>query len=32
MSSDDVSDVELTHGYNPEDAGGVAIFYNPNIR
>lgn len=26
MSSDDVSDVELMHGYNPEDAGGVAIF------
>ena len=27
MTSDDVSDVELTHGYNPEDAGGVALFY-----
>ena len=27
MTSDDVSDVELTHGYNPEDASGVAIFF-----
>ena len=30
MSSDDVSDVELTHGYNTEDAGGVAIFLQSN--
>jgi hypothetical protein len=26
MTEEDVSDVELTHGYNPNDASGVAIF------
>jgi hypothetical protein len=31
LSSDDVSDVELTHGHSPEDAGGVAIYLqSPN--
>ena len=27
LSADDVSDVELSHGYNPSDAGGVGILY-----
>ena len=27
LTEDDVSDVELTHGYNPNDASGVALFY-----
>ncbi|MBM76413.1 MAG: hypothetical protein CMK59_13490 [Proteobacteria bacterium] len=26
LTTEDVSDVELTHGYNPSDAGGVGIF------
>ena len=27
LSAEDVSDVELSHGYNPSDAGGVGILY-----
>jgi hypothetical protein len=26
LTAEDVSDVELTHGYNPEDAGGVGLY------
>ena len=26
LTDEDVSDVDLTHGYSPSDAGGVALF------